>query len=63
VIQANGYGFSLSDAKSICLKDCPQLLPNNQLSWVCAYPQDVNATAWASPVRAMALPGRALPAC
>jgi hypothetical protein len=63
VIQANGYGFSLSDAKSICLKDCPQLLPNNQLSWVCAYPQDVNATAWASPVRAMALPGTALPAC
>jgi choline transporter-like protein 2/4/5 len=49
VIQANGYGFSLSDAKSICLKDCPQLLPNNQLSWVCAYPQDVNASAWASP--------------
>jgi len=45
---SSGYGFSLSDARSICLKDCPPLLPADSLSWVCEYPSDVPAANWAS---------------
>lgn len=40
VIASRGYGFSLADASSICLGACPELLPNNTLSWVCKYPND-----------------------
>ena len=30
-----------------------QLLPNNQLSWVCLYPNDASASAWSGSVRAL----------
>ena len=35
---AAGVGFSLADSTSICLQDCPALLPGGQLPWVCKYP-------------------------
>ena len=44
---ATGYGFSLADARSICLKDCPAKPVAGNLTWVCEYPSDV--VAWATP--------------
>lgn len=45
---AAGTGFSLSDAASICLDDCPALLPAGQLSWVCKYPNS-EGVQWVDP--------------
>jgi hypothetical protein len=50
VIQANGYGFSLADAQSICLGACPALLPQSSLAWVCKYPSDWSPAHWNSSV-------------
>ena len=44
VLQSNGFGFNLADAESICLADCPALLPGGNLSWVCLYPRDADGT-------------------
>jgi hypothetical protein len=40
-----GVGFSIADATSICLPDCPALLPAGALSWVCKYPNS-EGVAW-----------------
>lgn len=48
---ASGTGFSLSDAASICLDDCPALLPSlggGKLTWVCKYPNS-QGVQWVDP--------------
>ena len=48
---AAGTGFSLSDAASICLDDCPALLPalgGGKLTWVCRYPYS-EGVQWVDP--------------
>jgi len=40
VIAAESITVTLEDAASICLKGCPNALPEGNLTWICKYPQD-----------------------
>eukprot|EP00854_Cymbomonas_tetramitiformis_P017713 gene17713-21103_t len=42
VIAADNNAISLKDADSICLKSCPNALPEGSLTWVCKYPEDAS---------------------
>jgi len=44
VLAADAYGYDLADAASLCLRSCPPLLPNDELSWACLYPVDPDGT-------------------